>query len=339
MRQWLSELPKERAYITHMDLNPPEFKRQIFIVPVLLNLAFLALLAWRASVIIPWYIKGAKELWALRDGRLLEAFGGSFWNLIKSELRHFLSFLIDYVLVVIVAPWPYSFFFEGPGNPARWRLQIGFQGRELVVRQSRSWRVEDILHGDKKGDESPFWKTRVLPAIQMDKLSKTGYLLMDANWDLDFRAMMSGQKVLDERDVKENDLNGKMWCWWSETADTRTGQWVMWDFRHELFGGPKAGTESTASSTAVEGDVDLDEGRRMILKFKEKLEEMGKEELFYKWVELIQFESSRPGGFTKERQVEAGAKVKQLFDQYQVDFEDFEERVGLKEGRLVDEVD
>jgi hypothetical protein len=55
---------------------------------------------------------------------------------------------------------------------------------------------------------------------------------------------------------------------------------------------------------------------------------MGKDELFYRWVELIQYESTRPGGFTKERQLEAGAKVQSLFEEHGVNFEEFEKSVG-----------
>jgi len=223
------------------------------------------------------------------------------------------------------------FFFERPGNPTWWRIKSGFQDRELIVRKSRSWTPEDVVGGDKKGDESPFWKTRVLPYVELEKMSKTGYLMMDANWDLDFAAMTYGQQRLG-KDFKEDDLNGKVFCWYPESEDE--GKWIMWDFRKQLY--MKNGKETASSSSSSDIKGDPEEGRRMITRFRDKLVEMNKEDLFYRWVELIQYESSRPGGFTKERQEEAGQKVKQLFVDFGVDFEDFEKSVGIRNGRLVD---
>jgi hypothetical protein len=77
----------------------------------------------------------------------------------------------------------------------------------------------------------------------------------------------------------------------------------------------------------------------MILRFREKLIEMDKEDLFFKWVECIQYESSQPGGFTPDRQLQAGEKVKKLFESYGVDFEEFGREVGITEERSVDQVD
>jgi len=48
-----------------------------------------------------------------------------------------------------------------------------------------------------------------------------------------------------------------------------------------------------------------EEAKKKIFKFKDRLTAMGKE-LFFKWVELVQEETSKPGRFTKERQFEVG---------------------------------
>ena len=73
----------------------------------------------------------------------------------------------------------------------------------------------------------------------------------------------------------------------------------------------------------------------MVERFRAKLEEMGKDTLFWRWVDMIHFESSRPGGFTKERQEEAGLKVRKLFEEHGVDWEKFEQEVGIRDGKLV----
>lgn len=335
LKPFLSSLDRTQVYITHIDPHPPAFKRQIFIVPVILNLFFVAALVWRAYYIVPWYTSVAQQLWAMNGQAIEQFYTSGLWSIVVNELRHFVTVVIDYALIVIVAPWPISFFVELPGNPVLWRWHVPFELRELIVRVSRGWNAEDLLLGDKRGDESPFWKTRVLPALEMDKIGKTGYLLMDKNYDLDFGAMIVGQDLIRMKTVAEADLNGKLLAFWKPTtmSTVQEGCWVIWDFRKELYGG---GMERDALDS-LEGDLDIDEGKRMIMRFKEKLESMGKEDLFYRWVELIQYESSRPGGFTKERQIEAGRQVQELFQSHGVDFEEFERNVGIKDGRLVDD--
>jgi hypothetical protein len=329
LHPWLNTLSKSPVYLTHIDPHPRALKRTIWIVPVLLNLGFVILLIWRFSLTIPWYLSLLQQLWAQRGSSIGAVYGErGWWAFFKGELRHFLTLSIDYALLMIVVPWPWSFFLERRGNPTTWRIKCGFQDRELVVRMSRGWTAADVLNGEKKGGESPFWKTRVLPYVELDKMSKTGYLMMDSNWDLDFGAMTSGQLQLGK---SFNDyLNGKVFCWWSEKNDDQ-GKWIMWDFRKELYM-PK----SPGGNMCADGEGDVEEGRRMITRFREKLQELGKEDLFYRWVELIQYESSQPGGFTKERQLAAGQKVRQLFDDAGVDFEEFEKSVGIRDGKLID---
>ena len=214
-----------------------------------------------------------------------------------------------------------------------WRIRCGFRDKELVVRKSRNWMAEDLLEGDKKGADSPFWRPRVLPYVSLEKMGKTGYLLMDGNWDLDFGAMVSGQKAIGGA-FKEDDINGKVFCWLVDASVEEGGKWIVWDFRKELY---MSKTPSQAQSVAApSAEVDIEEGRRMIMRFRDKLVDMGKEDLFFRWVELIQYESSQPGGFTRERQEQAGAKVKQLFVDFGVDFEEFEKSAGIRDGRLVD---
>lgn len=199
------------------------------------------------------------------------------------------------------------------------------------MRISRGWNVKDLFGGDKFGAESPFWKTRILPYTALDKMSKTGYLMMDSNWDLAFGPMTKGQALL-AKEIQEDEVNGKVFAWWSPKADDEQGQWIMWDFRKEMYmkDGPPL---DRAAASKIEGDAE--EGRKMMMRFRDKLTELGKEDLFFRWVELIQYESSRPGGFTKERQEDAGKQVKQLFVDAGIDFEEFEKSVGIEGGRLV----
>jgi hypothetical protein len=78
--------------------------------------------------------------------------------------------------------------------------------------------------------------------------------------------------------------------------------------------------------------VKEEEGRKKILAFKDELTAMGKENLFFRWVELIQYESTQPGGFGPDRQAEAVAKAKELFESQGIDFEKFWAKVGGMEN-------
>ena len=86
------------------------------------------------------------------------------------------------------------------------------------------------------------------------------------------------------------------------------------------------------------GDEDSSEAsggsqqRDQILLFREKLAAMGKEDLFFRWVEIIQFESSQEGGFTLERQQSAMLQAKKLFEDGGVDFSSLWREVGGLEG-------
>jgi len=229
-----------------------------------------------------------------------------------------LLFLADFMLFRIVGPWPWSFFVESPGNPVSWRWNVGFRDEEVCVRQSRGWGAADLLGATegasgKAGEDSPFFKTRILPALEKERLRrKTGYLLMDASFDLDFYGMVAATQLLDKEHISIDILRKSVFVYIGN-EEGEEGEWAMWDCSQL-----DRGSES--------------EARDKVILFKERLTEMGKENLFFKWVELIQYESNAPGGFTPERQVAAAEKVKKMFADQGVDFEDFSREIGGLDG-------
>jgi hypothetical protein len=46
---------------------------------------------------------------------------------------------------------------------------------------------------------------------------------------------------------------------------------------------------------------------------------MGKEDLFYRWVELAQYEGSEPGGLDVQKRAQAAERMKELFRSHDVD--------------------
>jgi len=137
---------------------------------------------------------------------------------------------------------------------------------------------------------------------------------MDRDFDLDFKGMLDAHALLEQQKLALRDLHMRVFVFAGDESD---GQWLVWDMEER--------PDEELSSEGTE------EGRRKILAFKDKLTAMGKEELFFKWVELVQEETSKPGGFTKERQFEAGLKVQALFEEYGVSFEEFAKDAGMTE--------
>lgn len=226
------------------------------------------------------------------------------------------TFLFDFLLFRIVGPWPKSFFLDVPGNPVWWRVKIGFRDEEVYVRESRGWGAKDLL-GEAEGStgragaESPFFKTRILPAVDSRRLrEKTGYMLMDKDYDLDFWGMIKATELLDKRTITLDILRKSVFVW---VGTDEKGQWAVWDcWRLD------EGSETDA--------------RQKIILFKDKLTAMGKENLFFKWVELVQFESSAPGGFTQEKQIATADKAKKLFEEQGIDFDTFINEIGGLDG-------
>ncbi|RYC55516.1 hypothetical protein CHU98_g10697, partial [Xylaria longipes] len=47
---------EKHVYIMHVDSKPRDFKRKVFMVPVLMNIGIVALFAWRVYYISPYYL-------------------------------------------------------------------------------------------------------------------------------------------------------------------------------------------------------------------------------------------------------------------------------------------
>lgn len=192
------------------------------------------------------------------------------------------------------------------------------------MRRSREWSAELEGSGWMRSDKGVVGE-KVVPAIVPDRLEKTGYLLIDADWDLDFNAMVRGHRLVEEGRVGMGEFQTAVLAYGGEEGSEG---WLIWRVEDDRIragagGGPGGGgTLSTAS-------------RDRIVAFKDKLTEMGKEDLFYRWVEIIQYESTRPGGFTPERQTAAMQEVRELFEGQNVDFEKFWKEVGGMEGVAV----
>ncbi|KAL4969543.1 uncharacterized protein BDV14DRAFT_164749 [Aspergillus stella-maris] len=298
--------PKE-VYLLHVDISAIELKRSSFIVPAVTNILIIALIAVRAYMGRNLYPDLLATVLGLESSISIDTSLLSWIELASHVLRHALPVLFDYFIVITFISWPINFF----KGPVQWRRHVGFQNSEIIVRRSQSV-LSDTLVRNRWVRDNEEMRDKIVAAVTPDRLAKTGYLLVDADWDLDYPAMIKAHELA-------NAENTSLPLDEFRTAvlvNTDTDGWIIWHV----------------------GDENTEEGRTrtkqrdQILAFKEKLSEMGQEELFFRWVELIQYESTQPGGFTPDRQASAMVQAKQLFEDAGVDFTKFWQEVGGMEG-------
>ncbi|KAK0673592.1 hypothetical protein QBC41DRAFT_311121 [Cercophora samala] len=306
-------LDPSHIYISHLDPRPSPFKRKIFLVPVAMNLFVVALFVLRLRYIFPWYLQLLLSLSGHENPTTIR-----FTDLTTSQyllvlLRRAFTFLLDFTLAIFVWPWPYEFLVGNPhhGSPCYWRYKLGFRPSEIYLRRSRKWDNEvlgkgkDLLANDDIRKE--FWNQIRAATSPMLLNQKTGYLTMDANWDLDWAGMVNATALVDKKEIDENVFA------------------TLVLVHHENFGWLSIDLSDTG---AKPGSAE-DERRKQVFKFRDALAAIGQEDLFFRWIEVVQFETGRPGGFTQERQVEVAQKIRDMFKEKGVDFDEFwREAVG-----------
>lgn len=225
-------------------------------------------------------------------------------------------FFFDFALYQFVATWPLDFFRWGqPLGPATWRWKIGYKAREVVVRRSRRWGEQIFVGGNN--DEAVLgegkiggkvYKERVLPGIDAAWVrGRTGMSMLDRNWDLWYQGMADAHMLIEKDQVKIEDFNSRMVV----VHESKRG-WLMWKCDNDE---PDDGNNNNAEK---------------IKKIKTRLDIMGKEGLFWKWIELVQFETEMNDdnnnvGRVRER---LRRKGRDLFAGEGVDFDDFWKEVG-----------
>ena len=308
LRPFLETLDPKHIYIIHIDNHPKALKKRIFVVPVLLNIVITFLLLWRAQVAMPYYIELLLSILGVDNRYKIDVKRVDWATIADAAMGRTFMFFIDFSLAKFVLPWPWEFFIGPVGSPVKWRRSVGFQDEEVVVRRSRRW--DQTLPTDWLAEDADgiVYQERIMPAVDKKWIrAKTSYLMMDKSWDLDFAGMVAAHKLIKEGKASLQDFQ--------KTVITHSEEhgWIIWPL-WKLDEGAE------------------EEGRKKVVFFKDKLTAIGKENLFFRWVELIQFETSQPGGFTAERQAKTMKETKELFESHGIDFEKFWEEVGGIQG-------
>lgn len=219
-----------------------------------------------------------------------------------------LNLAFDYLLLSIFSTWPLGFLL----GPVKWRRAIGLRDREIIVRQSQqSW--SRGLKRDAWITEDESARDRIVAAVTPERLTKSGYLLVDADWNLEYDAMIRAHGLVDQNRKGEGVPLDEFRT--GVLVHTDAHGWLIWRIDEE----------------SPQGRAQKHQ-RDQILAFRDKLAEFGKEDLFFRWAEIIQYESSQEGGFTPERQRRAMVEAKKLFEDNGVDFSQFWREVGGMEG-------
>jgi hypothetical protein len=300
LKKFYSALSHQHIYITHVDHKPWRFKRNIFIVPVLLNVAVAIAFVLRLIYIGPWYLKLVISLLGYVNEATVDPAALTWKQIIWAVLLRTFTFLLDFSLIIFIWPWPVEFCFgQAHGSPVKWRLRIGFRDKEIYVRRSRAWDrgLGDFL-GNPKSQNA--LTAEVRKATSTTWLNdKTGYLTMNGEWDLDWAAMVHVTSLLDKKEL---------------SLETFRQAVVL--LYHEMYGWLSLDLTSGQDSAQ-------EERRRQVFLFKDALTAIGKEDLFFRWIEIVQFEASQPGGLPVEKQEALAQRIRDLFAAESIDFDQF----------------
>lgn len=201
-----------------------------------------------------------------------------------------------------------------------WRWKNGFKAREVVVRKSRRW-AEQIFLMENNNDEEAVrlgegkiggkvYEERVLPGIGAAWVrGRTGMSMLDQNWDLWYQGMLDAHMLIEKGQNNIEEFSSMMVV----VHESKRGGWLVWKCDDD-----------------DDKDDDGNANAEKIQKIKAKMDNMGKEGLFWKWVELVQFETETSNNTTARGGVEERLRRKgqEIFAREGVDFDEFWKEVG-----------
>lgn len=316
-------MPRDHVFVVHPEQTPPALRRQAFIVPVLLNLIISAGLCWRLYHAVPVYLEqlitilGYETSWTVTPKNLA---WGDLINIVGSRT---ILLTIDYVIFGILGRWPYEFLFGDRYGRyvgcAVWKWDVGFtRPKEPVVRRGRKWDVPIFLDEEerkKQAKPGDTWTkeeelavyTKCTDALRKSQTSKNALSLLDKDWDLDYRAMVDTTELIDQTKLSLDDVDHVVLVPWQ-------GKWYSW-YPHKV--------------EATDGHTDpIPERDEKLEGFKKHLIELGCEDVFYRWIEIVQYETSQPARFTQAKKNEAEQELRRMLRSRKRDDESFVQAVG-----------
>ncbi|RMZ77290.1 hypothetical protein DV737_g4462, partial [Chaetothyriales sp. CBS 132003] len=300
---FLSTLPHDHVFLTHLDRTPTDLKRRVFLVPCLLNLLITIGLCVRIYYAVPTYIQQISAIFGYDSPYKVDVAQESTGSLIGTVFDRTFLLFADYALFSLLGSWPREFLFGSAASrfagPVEWRWTLGFRDVEVIRKSSEKERTVPWT-----SDEISTLKFKTGPAMAPSKLSKTGSLLLDKDYDLDFRAILDAHRLAvvnesspstsEERPrLNLNDIDGcvfvyygAQWLIWRPNSDTNTPGGTTGAARREAK--ESATTPQTDTQAQAPDDPKVE-------RFKQALIDLKCRNVFYRWIEIVQFETSRPG--------------------------------------------
>lgn len=312
-----STLPTDHIYLVHLDRTPVDVKRRLFGVPILLNLAITLGLCLRIYHAAPVYLQQIITVFGYDTPYKVDTNVRPFSELLSITTTRFLLLTFDFALFRLLGSWPKEFVFGSKSSrsvgPVGWRQKVWFREIEVVVRKGRIWDMPLLVGND---DTDKTWSTqdeltikfKIEPAMQPASTGKSALMLLDKNYDLDYKGMIDAHRMINDGRLKIEDLDGIALVFYQK-------QWLMWKVRED---------EEMPIMDPVQENT--------LQKFKKKLTDLGQEDVFFRWIEIVQYETSQPGGFTESRQTEAMRELKKLLTDRRVDYATFWEDIGGQKG-------
>lgn len=310
LQPFASTLPTDHFYITHLDQNDVSVKKQAFLVPLVLNLLIICILCGRAYYAAPVYLSLILTVFGHETPHHVSPSQSSSGDILSMIFSRTLLMMTDYALFWVLGSWPREFLLGSVHSryvgPVGWKLNVGFKEQEIVVRKGRRWDT-GILEDDQRSwnlDNELTIKFKVEAAMRKSYSSKTALSLLDRDWELDYHAMSDAHQLVEEGTLKPNDLQELGLVYYHK-------QWLVWNI-HEAH-------EVSLS------DLEADEKVR---DFREKLTSRGLEDVFFRWIEMVQYETNQPGGFSDRRKSEALRQMQRMVSDKNVDYQQFVMEVG-----------
>ena len=328
LSSFANTLPTDHVFIVHADTSTPSLRRKVFLVPVLLNTVLSALLIWRFYYAAPEYLYQILTIFGYQTSWTIDTQAMPAVDIFQVITTRTTYLMIDYFVFFVVGRWPYEFLF---GNKygrfigaAGWKLAVGFsKHKEVVVRRGRGW-DGPILASDtvrkQQGKTDMTWTreeelriySKCRDALRKAYTSKTSFLLLDKDWDLEFQGMIDADELIDEGKMSWSDIDhlvlvpfaGDWFCWYPYAAEND-------------------------KTTVVEPAI-LAQDQRLDL-LHQKLIAIDCEDLFYRWIEILQYETSREGGFSDARKRAAVQEFQSMLQKRGKDGEAFWREVGSEQ--------
>ncbi|KAF2457703.1 hypothetical protein BDY21DRAFT_342565 [Lineolata rhizophorae] len=342
-----SNLKPGSLYLTHIDTHSPAEKRNIFILSLLPNALAVLVLAWRIRSAYPTYISLVAASLALPSAATVDIEQSTWANIASETLWRTAMLTCDLVLVTAAWKWVVGAFVSGPGY-WRWKLG-GVKEREVVVRMAKTLKSDDVLKDLKEEEEAEQKPKQLGTGVGTEKRdarsvssskdivprglspsylrSKTGYLMQDREWALDFPAMVTAHLLLDSSAVSPTEFGPRVWAYCGEAHG-----WCVWDVGNVAAPSSKVASNDTSIASRRREEIEED-ARRKMRQFETRVSAIGHEDLFFRWLEVLHYESSRPGANSwapQEKKDNLLSSAKELFTDHGVDFEQFV--AGLEGG-------